>query len=450
MNATFLSIGLRIIDPLTIAIERCQLHFSQDSMCQLMHGFAKMKSTWPFLPPRIKNAIVNDLQKHATLGIVCLPCTFYSLGLMSAQWKELPSTLKDTLVESVQQQSKLKERVLANSLYGLALMETKWDELEAPIKQTIVSSLANSDCLGANPGHVFMVLWALGLMSTDWATLQHTTQLQSFFGQVAQQMTASEFCGSVHGLANMHVAWSQLNSATRVMIEQGLELHLNSLSFQELGNVMYALALMTFDFDFSSEDLPLFRIFTALAYKYRTLMKRYTKPSTENYHQLQIYFEFLATLPIGQRIIANAFGKPADSHFIPEIAGPSPTIPSATHARLTHAIRDYISKKHHEEVSLQHEFNGLQGVYPVDCAVYYDKQAIAFIEVDGEHHYFTIDGVTTLHRTNKLKEWLYAFHYPDVPFFRVDVQEMNKMGLEILAEQLGKKIWKSRPADTLW
>lgn len=324
MNATFLNLGLRIIDPLSTAIERWQLHFAQDSLCQLMHGFAKMKSTWSFLPPRIRQAIVNNLQRHATLNSVCLPCAIYSLGLMSAKWKELPSTLKDKLAESIQQRKMLKERVLANSLYGLALMETNWDELETPIKQAIRSSFTSPDTLGANPGHVFMVLWSLGRMATDWSTLEHTTGLQTFFRQVAEQMTASEFCGSVHGLANMHVAWSQFEPATRNIIEQGLELHLNSLSFQELGNIMYALALMTFDYDFSSsEDMPLFRIFTALAYKYRTLMRRYTKPSTENYHQLQIYFEFLGTLPMGQRIVANVFDKPIKDAgtclYIPEI-----------------------------------------------------------------------------------------------------------------------------------
>ena len=70
------------------------------------------------------------------------------------------------------------------------------------------------------------------------------------------------------------------------------------------------------------------------------------------------------------------------------------------------------------------------GISPVDCAVYLGDLLVAFIEVDGEHHYTVAN---TLRRQDLLKEHLYAYACPGVIWMRVKNASIEDDGPEKVA-----------------
>jgi len=106
--------------------------------------------------------------------------------------------------------------------------------------------------------------------------------------------------------------------------------------------------------------------------------------------------------------------------------------------------------------SLQNEFNGLGGVFPVDVGVFYEETLVAFVEIDGEFHYKfegqTEDndgwssgepkdtsrwgGAMQLRRKDRLKEFCYRAKYPRVPLFRVRTDQCHQLGFGAVGQAL--------------
>ena len=96
---------------------------------------------------------------------------------------------------------------------------------------------------------------------------------------------------------------------------------------------------------------------------------------------------------------------------------------------LTNALNSYNNTKY----SIIEEYSCFSGVFPVDAGVFYNKQLIALIEIDGPHHY-RYDG--RLRRNDQLKEMMYKRINYDVIMKRIRWDEINSLGIDNIAEEL--------------
>eukprot|EP01034_Spumella_vulgaris_P042362 gene42362-52534_t len=88
--------------------------------------------------------------------------------------------------------------------------------------------------------------------------------------------------------------------------------------------------------------------------------------------------------------------------------------------------------------TVTNEFCGLKsGELPVDCVVYKDDKIVAFVEVDGLHHYLSNGQLT---REGHLKTWLYEKNYPGVPLIRVKVVDFDELGVKQCVEKVVEDI----------
>jgi hypothetical protein len=118
----------------------------------------------------------------------------------------------------------------------------------------------------------------------------------------------------------------------------------------------------------------------------------------------------------------------------PEVAVSSQpeTFPTSSHLKLYKQLHIDIQKYQEERrntiYEIINEYEGIRkGLYPVDVAIKKNNKIIGFIEVDGEFHY-RIDKETKskkLRRSDQLKEFLYHYDYPDVPFIRLDSKAVS-------------------------
>lgn len=216
--------------------------------------------------------------------------------------------------------------------------------------------------------------------------------------------------------------------------------------------MMYSLALLSFD-SYSPEDIvaagiaigegagsdkndkerreALWRIHEAVLHAF--LRKDPAQYQRENYDQFAVYFELLRVLKGGQGLVTRLCGRP------PQPSGPAGTVPSKMHAMTVQAMATALGKLS-PAYEYCNEFNGLQGVFPIDAAVFHAGELVALVEVDGEFHYKSLG--QQLRRKDRLKEFLYRCHYPTVPLCRMRCDQLQVIGYPRAGEALASWIHK--------
>lgn len=64
------------------------------------------------------------------------------------------------------------------------------------------------------------------------------------------------------------------------------------------------------------------------------------------------------------------------------------------------------------------EYYGLlYPLYPIDSVICYNGKIVCFVEIDGPFHY--LSDKMTLKRKSAIKDYLYKYHYPHIPLFRL-------------------------------
>jgi len=149
--------------------------------------------------------------------------------------------------------------------------------------------------------------------------------------------------------------------------------------------------------------------------------------SIEEDSQLNYYFSYLRTTEHGRRLVIQILTcfPSCHHHSIAKSSKP--------HIKIIKSIMNRLNKNKEEcDVSkdkgydemyrVENEFIGENDLPPIDSAVYKNNKLIAFIEVDGEHHY---DDNNNLRREDHLKEYLYNHYYRTIPILRYRLKNNN-------------------------
>lgn len=157
----------------------------------------------------------------------------------------------------------------------------------------------------------------------------------------------------------------------------------------------------------------------------------------ENFDQFAIYFELMRVVPKGSELVMDILG------YHPRTSGPSATIPSKLHATTSNSMLTHLLN-HSIDFDIFNEFNGLQGVFPIDTAVYYKNELVALVEIDGEYHYKS----QQLRRKDRLKDFLYRHHYSNIPLYRMKYDQINVIGTskagQALANWIARDLFQSQ------
>eukprot|EP00981_Chlorochromonas_danica_P007455 scaffold1754_cov180-Ochromonas_danica.AAC.11 len=254
-----------------------------------------------------------------------------------------------------------------------------------------------------------------------------------------------ELSNVIYALGVLEARWDDLSLDVLQALTKVAKSRIDKMSVQELANIMYAFALMTYDcdYDYSTTSTTTTTTSTITSTTnlvdtvkrekmsllwtfHHVMLEKFSKLelaeyNQENYDQFSIYFEFLSVLPGGRRR-----------------SGPAGNVPSRLHAMTANALEEALIQ-FSSKFSIFNEFSGLGGVFPIDVAIYYDDKLFAFVEVDGDFHYGPDQ---QLQRKDRLKEFIYNMRYPDVPLYRIRFDQIHSLG----AEQAGKALamWITR------
>ena len=531
MKADYASLPWDVKDALYYSLRSKMTDLSSQEVCSTLHGFAKMRVKWNTLPLPMKKCLlvtigslrINNDETNITStsdshsasasasasgsGQLCLACTIYSLGMMEVDWQSLPARIKYLLIEA-STHIQLRDQTLSNVIYGLSLMGVRWGFMETSLREAIQHNLEKNNAFGHDtPQHVSNSLWGLAKMDAHWSEFNGQNLIDSLVRcHDNSGMGPQEIANAIYGLAVTDASWSNLlpSSSSSSSSLKGVHPHealataltrvAGTMTAQEVANVMYALAILTFDAAVSistyseielNEMMKKIKANTktktrgihiydddidTLWVVYSTMLQEFKRIdpneySKENYDQFAIFFEFLNVIPGGNALIRHVIGDDNDTF----VSGPAAGIPSRLHSRSVDSMMKHLhywskhqSRKHKKngnktkedegegkegvsfcfKFGVQHEFNGLvRGVFPVDAAVYCNDELVALIEIDGEFHYKQLG--QQLRRKDQLKEFLYRCHYPTLPLFRIRSDQCTIIGPERAGRELASWIIQS-------
>jgi hypothetical protein len=145
----------------------------------------------------------------------------------------------------------------------------------------------------------------------------------------------------------------------------------------------------------------------------------------------------MRVVPKGSELVMDILG------YHPRTSGPSATIQSKLHAKTSNSMLTHLLN-HSIDFDIFNEFNGLQGVFPIDTAVYYKNELVALVEIDGEYHYKS----QQLRRKDRLKDFLYRHHYSNIPLYRMKYDQINVIGTskagQALANWIARDLFQSQ------
>jgi len=451
LRADFHRLPPAAVDAITDNFCRVSSAMNEQEVCSSLHGLAKMEARWDTMSDKLQTAVLDGATNLSSIGCLCLACTIYSLGLLGAKWSELPPDISRHIILTAQSRP-LTDQTLSNTMYGLSLMQAEWDTIDSELKEVLLENLARPHSLGADiPQHVANILWALGKMDATWRQLPGDN-LQTSLLRCVGSFKHQESANVIYGLAIVDVPWAELHLEVNLAIEKSIVGCVAQMTIQELANVMYSLALMTFDFDYNvevvagagatqAESLYEQRL-RSLWCIHRSVLEAFKNAppdmfEKENYDQFAIYFELMRSIPVGQQMVLEMFGES------PRPSGPSGTVPSRMHAM---TVQPMMEKLQQLDPSFNgfNEFCGLNGVFPIDTAVFLKDELVALVEVDGEFHY-KLQG-QQLRRKDRLKEHLYKHHYPHIPLYRMRSDQLHALGYNKAGEALAYWIARDHAA----
>jgi hypothetical protein len=234
---------------------------------------------------------------------------------------------------------------------------------------------------------------------------------------------------------------------------------------QYVANCAYGLAILAFDTKEPSD--PAFRgahealLNTIMNNRDKILARLRDDPSCtlqgQEFEQLRIFSHYLGIMGYvsdPRRIPAEFLLRPSihTSSVASNINGVS-VVPAAAggqqksrlQSRVTKGLVDGLAEaassashasadQNHHRLEVEPEVSSFGGVFPVDAGISQDGEIIALIEIDGPHHYRPCDG--RLRRKDRLKEAMYRKALPDCAFYRIRWDDANKVGTDIVGEEL--------------
>ena len=148
LRAEYHDLPTELTNELTYNLERVATQnrdmLNEQEVCATLHGFAKMNARWPDLSEELRQVILGCVDNLAEMGVLCLACSMYSLGVLGAQWSRLPHKTRALLLNA-STKTRLVDQSIANIVYGLSLLDAKWDKLEPQWKSCILGALVEPD-----------------------------------------------------------------------------------------------------------------------------------------------------------------------------------------------------------------------------------------------------------------------------------------------------------------
>jgi hypothetical protein len=419
---------------------------------QTLVGLAKLGLTWDAMTAEVREElfeqVVRVCQSTNGRGITN---AVWAIGTMGVPSSAVPEEVHGILLTGITRSADdCSAWALCNIVWGLAKMRFEWLYLPVAFRQMLMTTIVRLE-KDMNSLDVALLIWSLGSIDTPLDALPpfFTEGLLRAAQRTLDTMKPEELSKTIWGLSSAELSWDSLPQAVRWNLNVNLRRVGESMAPQDVANCAYGLAILAFDTKEPSDAA--FRgahetlLNTIVNNRGKILARLRDDPTCQlqdqELEQIRIYSHYLQTM----RYVTDTKRIPRE--FLEEGGGrinPQPLAGSRLQSRVTQGLIDALAAAAAEApesvVQVTAEVSQFGGVFPVDAGIFNTPtgELIALIEVDGPHHYRPCDG--RLRRKDRLKEAMYRKALPDCIFHRVRWDDANKVGSDIVGEELANLV----------
>jgi hypothetical protein len=409
--------------------------------------------------------------------------TVVGLARLEASWVILPHGMTKafelSLIACTPQMNSVQ---LSNTLYGLAGGAWRWDMFSEQLKHQFITAIAGTLMRSGKHQDISMGISALGSLGLCWESVSRRSIpfVRSFTKAITSVLnngTITEIAGVIFGMGLMECSWEQLPPSCRRDIIQsiltafclsetmsppknqpfmtkgtetaaddddgksGFDSYNGALSSrsQALANIIYGLSLMVFDTESRQLTADLTPVHIALLDAVSDM--GVLKFSDIEKEQILIYIHLLHTvLPASEVTLIDAH---CPKHIIR--ADATNDVPSKLQESVISALTSALRRRNHA-LEVSNEYSAFSGVFPVDATVFEGELPVAFVEVDGPHHFHfsAAEGRAKLRRKDIMKETLYRRKHPTATFIRVRYDQVDHFGSKYVGSEIADFITISK------
>ena len=458
---------------------------SETQLATILHSLSKLGLRWSVFSEELSETLFNSISaKLSLMNKQHLSTIVFSLGSLSLQWHQLPRKFQSNLIAALMRVetgqvcwSTLSTYLAGRSdahpaqglsmvLHGLGSLGVRHHSLPKELSQAmLISFRACLPCM--NPAQLGSALSGLARMGWQAAELDaadvspavHVALLRMLpyadphdiagmiagvsslgvywkdlppelrrvamaaVAKVGRDGRPEDVSGICFALGSMECVWSLMPSRVREEVMEGIVrvgAEVSAMGSHLAANLMYGVALLTFDARDPDVLRDLNKVHLALL---AALSKvRIGSFSEKERSQVLIYLEYLRHL--------TQLGELPARHQLSCVSHEELRM-SKLQLNVVQSLQSALSKRS-STFELQNEYSAFGGTLPVDATILREGKVVAFIEIDGPHHYHS--GV--LRRKDVLKEMLYRRKHPGAVFARVRHDQVRRLG----SSEIGHKV----------
>eukprot|EP01038_Epipyxis_sp_PR26KG_P007355 gene7355-10025_t len=475
------------------------------SAAQALTGIAKIGISWGQYPKSTREILLEQflrvIQSPNDRGLVNI---VWAMGCM----KISPENIRDDilnllLLRIVQVLPASTGYELSSIICGLAKMDYTWTSLPLFLREALMSNIVRMEET-LNASDCAAIIWALGEMDAALDT-SPVFFVNAIFGAILRNlgvMKSSDLSRLIWGLNGSNLSWDMIPQLLKWNINIALRRVGQDMTPQEVANCAYGLCILSFDIENPSEaalrganevllstirtagrslmlieksrrsyfmngnistiaitELEQLRIF-AHYLKVMQFVSDTTRIPEEllNYQDNKLQFEEISNFQKDPKFVFTNNNKYNNLSMVTL----SSSLKNENVMQVTSRLQERVIKGlndafeqlksnmpqfRHDEFRIELEKSSFNGVFPVDAAISRNGKIIAFLEVDGPHHYR--NNGKSLRRKDKLKELMYKRIHPDASFHRIRWDDEKNIGSYVLGEELATIILSSAKADNM-
>jgi hypothetical protein len=437
-------------------LERRAPAMNRQHLSTALWSLGAMCKVWESLPTALRDALLLALRRveaPKSMGalrldyanrVQSLSMLLAGLGNLHVRQYTLPRDLSTALVGSVAMFSTaMTAGQLANGLQGLSKMGWQPDALHAALPSLYTALLRVLPL--AEPADAAAIIAGVSGISLTWRTvplsLRHA--LMSAAARVGRLGGPDDVSLAAYGLGSMECVWELMPERVRSELMGGI-IRVSGSSRnttpQAAANLMYAVSLLCFDVADPRLHRDLVPVHLALLTSISVIgIGGFIEKERG---QILIFLQFLRHLTTVGDMPAHRHIIRVDQHDLPM---------SRLQMEVVHSLTEALELRN-SSMTLENEYSAFGGTLPVDATVFRGGRVVAFIEIDGPHHYYR--GV--LRRKDHLKEALYRKKHPGAVFARVKYDCIKRLGYDGVGEKVAdflaivdpeREEWANRRAE---
>lgn len=421
----------------------------------LLSSLAKLHFKWTYFYGNLEAKIYMALSRLLSdLDGSQLSSIISSMARMSFRWENFPSQLQGKILNKIRNLStnypNLSCKDKSQLISGFGSLGLVWERLKEPVEEELMlwtQHISSSGSFSELSGLIF----GLGHMECSWERLPkdiRSTMAQSILSLCDEMLHIDSYRSNKTvsgvkpwGYSSIGRRWMYVSSASTILSASGSNSNITSSSMkrncQAIANLMYGLSLMIFDITI---DPHCYKLLYDVYLKLSEVVSQIgiSSFSIVEREQILIYIHLMDTY-----IHTNTYTKTLNisdetclsSKYIIDSYQPT-NYHSHSISKLQQSIGSAISSalaKYDEKLEVIDEYSAFGGIFPVDVTIFEGNDPVAFVEVDGPHH-FKSSGL--LRRKDLMKEALYKCKHPCASFTRVRYDQVNRLGSQFVGNEI--------------